>query len=187
MTTKKAITGFASIALAVSGMCAIVPATHADTVTTPISAVSNTADSPQESLKYLAVNDSQVIVGSDELKFTINADGKAIATDAKGNSEVLPEEAVDQNGNQIFLKYEDNGNNELLISAIASTEMRSVGKCLTGIGGGAVTGAGTLGLAGATVGTVTLPVIGTVGGGAVGAVVGGIGGGLTGASVACFD
>lgn len=186
MTVKKAITGFATVALAVSGVCTIAPAAHADTSATPSSAISSTTNSSQESLKYLAVNDSQVIVGSDELKFTFNADGKAIATDAEGNSEVLPEEAIDQHGNQIFLKYEDNGNNELLISAIASTELRGVGKCLTGIGGGAVTGAGTLGLAGAAVGTVTLPVIGTVGAGAVGAVVGGVGGGLTGASVSCF-
>lgn len=35
MTVKKAITGFATIALAISGACAITPAAHADTSATP--------------------------------------------------------------------------------------------------------------------------------------------------------
>ncbi|GGH66221.1 Pathogenicity island protein [Rothia aerolata] len=179
---KKISTNFAIGLLAVGTICAVAPSAHA---TTPTSTVSST-NATEGSLKYLAVNDSQAIIGSNEFDLSFNDEGKAIATDTEGNSEVLPEESVDQNGNQIFLKYEDNGNNELLVSAIATTEMRSVGQCLTGIGGGAVTGAGTLGLAGAAVGTVTLPVIGTVGAGGVGTVVGGVGGGLTGAAASCF-
>jgi hypothetical protein len=62
---------------------------------------------------------------------------------------------------------------------------QSWGKCTAGILGGAVTGAGTLGLAGAAVGTVALPVVGTVSAGAVGAIAGAIGGGLTGAVASC--
>ncbi|WP_419869252.1 hypothetical protein [Chryseobacterium sp. CT-SW4] len=61
----------------------------------------------------------------------------------------------------------------------------SWGKCAAGILGGAVTGAGTLGLAGAAVGTVALPVVGTVSAGAVGAIAGAVGGGLTGAATFC--
>lgn len=34
MTVKKAITGFATVALAVSGVCTIAPAAHADTSAT---------------------------------------------------------------------------------------------------------------------------------------------------------
>lgn len=56
---------------------------------------------------------------------------------------------------------------------------QSVGKCILGTGGGAITGGGTLGLAGAAVGTVTIPGIGTVGAGAVG-------GAMTGAAASCF-
>lgn len=50
-------------------------------------------------------------------------------------------------------------------------------------GGGAVTGGGTLGLAGAAVGTVTIPGIGTVG---AGAITGAVGGAMTGAAASCF-
>ena len=59
------------------------------------------------------------------------------------------------------------------------------GKCVTGILGGATTGALTFGFAGAAVGTITLPVLGTVSAGTVGAVAGGIAGGLTGATSSC--
>ncbi|WP_019392369.1 hypothetical protein [Priestia filamentosa] len=38
----------------------------------------------------------------------------------------------------------------------------SVGKCVTGVSGGAITGAGTLGLGAAATGTVTISGIGTV-------------------------
>lgn len=62
---------------------------------------------------------------------------------------------------------------------------KSWGRCVAGTLGGALTGAGTLGLAGAAIGTVTLPVVGTVSAGAVGAIVGGVGGGLTGAAASC--
>ncbi|TFX64953.1 Pathogenicity island protein, partial [Escherichia coli] len=58
--------------------------------------------------------------------------------------------------------------------------------CILGTGGGAVTGGGTLGLAGAAVGTVTIPGIGTVGAGAVGAITGAVGGAMTGAAASCF-
>lgn len=59
------------------------------------------------------------------------------------------------------------------------------GKCVTGILGGAATGALTFGFAGAAVGTITLPVLGTVSAGTVGAIAGGVAGGLTGATSSC--
>lgn len=59
------------------------------------------------------------------------------------------------------------------------------GKCVTGILGGAATGALTFGFAGAAVGTITLPVLGTVSAGTVGAIAGGVAGGLTGAASSC--
>lgn len=62
---------------------------------------------------------------------------------------------------------------------------KSWGKCASGIIGGVVTGATTLGLAGAAIGTVVLPVIGTVSAGVVGVVGGAIGGAFTGAMVSC--
>lgn len=117
---------------------------------------------------------------------TVDLGAKTITQN--GKTEALPDSATDQHGETVKLGYvkKDEGIEIRAISPSASMK-KSVGKCLTGIGGGAVSGGTTGGLGGAAVGTVTLPLIGTVGGGTVGAIGGAVGGGLTGASVACFD
>ncbi|MBY7665338.1 hypothetical protein FNK43_11075 [Staphylococcus agnetis] len=101
-----------------------------------------------------------------------------------GKKEILPSSAKDKNGKNVTLiYYEKDG--KLGFYVQKAQEERGIGKCVSGIAGGAVTGGTTLGLAGAGVGTVTLPLIGTVGGGVVGAVGGAVGGGLTGGATFC--
>lgn len=101
-----------------------------------------------------------------------------------GESTWLPAFAMDKNGSPVRLNYYDI-NDSLYVQAELLTFSRSLATCIAGTAGGAVTGAGTLGLGGAAVGTVTVPVIGTVSAGAVGAVVGFVGGGLTGFAASC--
>ncbi|WIK65061.1 hypothetical protein [Gleimia hominis] len=115
----------------------------------------------------------------------VDIDLTNLTVSQNGMTEQLPVTAVDVTGAPVHVKYAkiENG---LLISVSELYQTRSVGKCLAGIGGGTVTGAGTLGLGGAAVGTVTVPVIGTVSGGLLGSIVGGIGGGLTGVATFCW-
>lgn len=101
-----------------------------------------------------------------------------------GKKEILPSTVKDKNGKNVTLIYfEKDG--KLGFYVQKTQKERGVGKCVSGIAGGAVTGGTTLGLAGAGVETVTIPVIGTVSGGVVGAVGGAVGGGLTGGATFC--
>ncbi|MCR6595418.1 Pathogenicity island protein [Bacillus halotolerans] len=117
------------------------------------------------------------------------ADGNAILKDhVTGEEQVLPKSSTDKNSGPVTLQYEkiDHGILIKLVSQESTVSTQSVGKCILGTGGGAITGGGTLGLAGAAVGTVTIPGIGTVGAGAVGAITGAVGGAMTGAAASCF-
>ncbi|HHE7061752.1 TPA: hypothetical protein ACPFCE_002142 [Staphylococcus aureus] len=97
-----------------------------------------------------------------------------------GKKEILPSTAKDKNGKKVTLIYFEK-DDKLGFYVQKTQKERGVGKCVSGIAGGAVTG----GTAGAGVGTVTIPVIGTVSGGVVGAVGGAVGGGLTGGATFC--
>lgn len=147
---------------------------------------SNTEANQSQSAGILTKTSDSTLLLTPSPGASVDIDEKTITQN--GRTEALPDSATDQRGETVKLDYvkKDGGIEIRAISSSASME-RSVGKCLTGIGGGAVTGGTTGGLGGAAVGTVTLPVIGTVGGGTVGAIGGAVGGGLTGASVACFD
>ncbi|HDH6848759.1 TPA: hypothetical protein PJA25_001664 [Staphylococcus aureus] len=101
-----------------------------------------------------------------------------------GKKEILPSTAKDKNGKKVTLIYFEK-DDKLGFYVQKTQKERGVGKCVSGIAGGAVTGGTILGLAGAGVGTVTIPVIGTVSGGVVGAVGGAVGGGLTGGATFC--
>lgn len=130
----------------------------------------------------------------DRAEVRIDAKGNATLKDhVTGEEQILPKSSTDQNGDPVTLQYEkiDNG---VLVKVVSqdsgktsgTISTQSVGKCILGTGGGAVTCGGTLGLAGAAVGTVTIPGIGTVGAGAVGAITGAVGGAMTGAAASCF-
>ncbi|MCS4486102.1 hypothetical protein [Staphylococcus americanisciuri] len=141
----------------------------------------------------MKINDNTARIDLREnVNYSIDKNGQATLKDKNTNkTEVLPNHAKDKNGNDVSLIYfEDDGN--LGVHAQSSVQTRGVGKCVSGIAGGAITGGTTLGLAGAGVGTVTLPIVGTVSGGvvgavggAVGAVGGAVGGGLTGGATFC--
>ena len=120
--------------------------------------------------------------------FTIDNYNDSYVMDNETNAkERLPKTAKDKNDNPVNLKYfKDEGNN-LYIFAESAYQTRSVGKCITGISGGAIAAGTAGGLAGAGVGTVTIPIIGAVPGAVVGVVGGGVGGGLSGAAASCFD
>lgn len=130
------------------------------------------------------VNEHTGVLSFNEgITHAFNEDGTVTLTDSQGNSEVLPQETVEKNGENVRLVYEESQNGQLSVTAVSPQEngrqKRSAGKCLTGIGGGAITG----GLGGAQVGTVTLPGIGTVSG----TIVGAVGGGMLAASQSCFN
>ncbi|WP_398570710.1 hypothetical protein [Staphylococcus aureus] len=116
------------------------------------------------------------------IDYSVDKNGVATLKDVKtGKKEILPSTAKDKNVTLIY--FEKDG--KLGFYVQKTQKERGVGKCVSGIAGGAVTGGTTLGLAGAGVGTVTIPVIGTVSGGVVGAVGGAVGGGLTGGATFC--
>lgn len=119
------------------------------------------------------------------IDYSVDKNGVATLKDVKtGKKEILPSTAKDKNGKNVTLIYfEKDGKIGFYVQK--TQKERGVGKCVSGIAGGAVTGGTTLGLAGAGVGTVTIPVIGTVSGGVVGAVGGAVGGGLTGGATFC--
>ncbi|ARW08986.1 Pathogenicity island protein [Bacillus atrophaeus] len=148
----------------------------------------NAADAAESQATYKVenLNNSELKMTFDRAEVRIDAEGNATLKDHVTDEEqVLPKSSTDKNGDPVTLQYEKIDNGVLVkvvsqdsgkISGTISTQ--SVGKCILGTGGGAVTGGGTLGLAGAAVGTVTIPGIGTVGAGAVGA--------MTGAAASCF-
>lgn len=136
--------------------------------------------------KIVKVNDHTARIDLNQnVTYDIDKNGIAsLRNENTGDIEKLPSIAKDRNGNNISLVYfEDNG--DLGVYAQNMYQDRGIGKCISGIAGGAVTGGTTLGLAGDGVGTVTLPIVGTVGGGVVGAVGGAVGGGLTGGATFC--
>ncbi|MBI0441466.1 Pathogenicity island protein [Bacillus velezensis] len=148
----------------------------------------------QATYKVENLNDSELKMTFNHADVHIDAKGNAILKDnITGEEQALPKSSADKNGDPVKLKYEKIKNG-VLVKVVnkdsgktsGSISTQSVGKCILGTGGGAVTGGGTLGLAGAAVGTVTIPGIGTVGAGAVGAITGAVGGAMTGAAASCF-
>ncbi|WP_442893231.1 Pathogenicity island protein [Bacillus sp. 0909A] len=156
----------------------------------------NFADAAESQATYKVenLNDSVLKMTFDHADVHIDADGNATLKDhVVGKEQVLPNSSTDKNGDPVTLQYEkiDHGVLVKLVShesgqTSGTVSTQSVGKCILGTGGGAITGGGTLGLAGAAVGTVTIPGIGTVGAGAVGAITGAVGGAMTGAAASCF-
>ncbi|PLR88692.1 Pathogenicity island protein [Bacillus halotolerans] len=148
----------------------------------------------QATYKVENLNDSVLKMTFDHADVHIDADGNATLKDhVTGEEQVLPKSSTDKNGDPVTLQYDkiDHGVLVKLVSkepgqTSGTVSTQSVGKCILGTGGGAITGGGTLGLAGAAVGTVTIPGIGTVGAGAVGAITGAVGGAMTGAAASCF-
>ena len=148
----------------------------------------------QATYKVENLNDSVLKMTFDHADVHIDADGNATLKDhVTGEEQVLPKSSTDKNGDPVTLQYDkiDHGFLVKLVSkepgqTSGTVSTQSVGKCILGTGGGAITGGGTLGLAGAAVGTVTIPGIGTVGAGAVGAITGAVGGAMTGAAASCF-
>ncbi|MGZ9793938.1 Pathogenicity island protein [Bacillus atrophaeus] len=156
----------------------------------------NAADAAESQATYKVenLNNSELKMTFDRAEVRIDAEGNATLKDhVTGEEQILPKSSTDKNGDPVTLQYEkiDNG---VLVKVVSqdsgqtsgTISTQSVGKCILGTGGGAVTGGGTLGLAGAAVGTVTIPGIGTVGAGAVGAITGAVGGAMTGAAASCF-
>ncbi|MBU5263562.1 Pathogenicity island protein [Bacillus atrophaeus] len=156
----------------------------------------NVADAAESQATYKVenLNNSELKMTFDRAEVRIDAEGNATLKDhVTGEEQILPKSSTDKNGDPVTLQYEkiDNG---VLVKVVSqdsgktsgTISTQSVGKCILGTGGGAVTGGGTLGLAGAAVGTVTIPGIGTVGAGAVGAITGAVGGAMTGAAASCF-
>lgn len=148
----------------------------------------------QATYKVENLNDSELKMTFNHADVHIDAKGNATLKDnITGEEQALPKSSTDKNGDPVTLKYEKIKNG-VLVKVVnkdsgktsGSISTQSVGKCILGTGGGAVTGGGTLGLAGAAVGTVTIPGIGTVGAGAVGAITGAVGGAMTGAAASCF-
>lgn len=136
------------------------------------------------------INGSTLEVKLTDAEFYFDEDGNAMIKDTiNGTAKALPTTGTDKDDNPVNLEYKktDKG---FLVGAIADNgntiQTMSAGKCVAGISGGAISGAGTLGIGGAAVGTITVPGVGTVGGGLVGGVVGAVGGGLTGAATFCF-
>lgn len=154
------------------------------------------AESRQGTYEFKNINQSTLEVTLYHATATIDATGKAFVKDqATGKTEQLPTQTKDKNGKSVNLIYKKT--NEGLEVQVQSTSdnthsdslsvsQNSIGQCILGTGGGAITGAGTLGLAGAAVGTVTIPGIGTVSAGLVGGIAGAVGGGMTGAAASCF-
>ncbi|WP_406589485.1 Pathogenicity island protein [Bacillus atrophaeus] len=158
--------------------------------------LANAADAAESQATYKVENldNSELKMTFDRAEVRIDAEGNATLKDHVTDEEqILPKSSTDKNGDPVTLQYEkiDNG---VLVKVVSqdsgktsgTISTQSVGKCILGTGGGAVTGGGTLGLAGAAVGTVTIPGIGTVGAGAVGAITGAVGGAMTGAAASCF-
>lgn len=154
------------------------------------------AEAGKGTYEFKNINESTLEVTLHDATATIDATGTAFVQDqATGKTEQLPTQTTDKNGNPVNLVYQKT--NKGLEVQVQSTQnathsnslnvsQKSIGKCILGTGGGAVTGAGTLGLAGAAVGTVTIPGIGTVSAGLVGGIAGAVGGGMTGAAASCF-
>ncbi len=189
MRKSKKVIAMATSALLAGGITGgIVTPSYAAGNNAPVSANVNSAEH-SAAVKYSKINESQAVLSSDNFEFTANSEGIATVTDNVGNTEQLPTEALDVNGDRVFLKYSQLDNGDLLVSAVLAeqTGFRGAGKCITGVAGAAIGGATGGALAGASVGTVTLPVVGTVAGSAVGAIGGGVGGALTGAATNCFD
>ncbi|MCQ9301432.1 hypothetical protein [Staphylococcus hyicus] len=145
-----------------------------------------THPSKKSSGEIVKLNDNTARIDLNKgIDFTVDKNGVATLKDVNtGKKEILPSTAKDKNGKNVTLIYYEKGG-KLGVYVQKAQEDRGIGKCVSGIAGGAVTGGTTLGLAGAGVGTVTLPLIGTVGGGVVGAVGGAVGGGLTGGATFC--
>jgi hypothetical protein len=164
--------------------------------TMTIPTVSNTANAAETEKKDQGtfelenVNGSVLEIKLHDAEFYFDEDGNAMIKDTvNGAKEALPKTGTDKDDNPVNLEYKKTEDG-FLAGAITdnqnSIQTMSVGKCVTGVSGGAITGAGTLGLGGAAAGTVTIPGIGTVGGGLVGGIAGAVGGGLTGAATFCF-
>ena len=144
-----------------------------------------------------SINESTLEINFNNAEVLINNSRETLLIDKiTGKTTVLPSESIDKNGNKVDLIYKrvnDSIHIQLLDERIskskedyAQVRSFSIWKCILGTGGAAVTGAGTLGLAGSAVGTVTIPGIGTVAAGAVGAITGAVGGGMTGSAASCF-
>lgn len=127
----------------------------------------------------------------DESRFRENAAGGIEVLAADGHvKETLPATAVDSQGELITFRYELRDDRTVEVSKLGASGITTYGwwsdwgKCAAGIGGGAITGAGSLGTAAAGVGLAGGPWgagAGAIGGG----IVGGVGGALTGAAAAC--
>ncbi|WP_372588349.1 Pathogenicity island protein [Bacillus halotolerans] len=145
----------------------------------PVLPIAAKATESQATYKVENLNDSELKMTFDHADVQL-ADGNAILKDhVTGEEQVLPKSSTDNNGDPVTLQYEkiDHG---VLVKFVSQEPGQTSGTVSTqSVGGGAITGGGTLGLAGAAVGTFTIPGIGTVGAGAVG-------GATTGAAASCF-
>ena len=156
-----------------------------------ISSTANAAEKEDQGTFELEnVNDSVLEIKLHDAEFHFNKDGNPIIKDkVNGTEKALPKTGTDKDNNPVNLEYKKTEDG-FWVGAVTdnqnSIQTMSVGKCITGTAGGAITGGGTLGLAGTAAGTVTVPGIGTVGGGLIGGIAGAVGGGLTGASISCF-
>ena len=202
MMKKKLGTAVATVLLGVSAIPFNVSA-HEEVTTEEVQIQhgENNQEHHEEQIGQMTlVNEHTGVLSFNEgITHAFNGDGTVTLTDSQGNSEVLPQETVDKNGENVRLVYEEAQNGQLSVTAVLPQEngrqKRSAGKCLSGITGEGALGAGVVGSAGAAAGgTVILPGIGTFTGataggaalGGAGAVVGAIGGGLKGAAEHCF-
>lgn len=132
--------------------------------------------------QFEQINESQANIKLNEgISYEISENGTTkITNESTGETEVLPSETKDKNGNEVALMYQGNDDNLQVNVVEKSTQLRGWQDALQ-CGLGTAGGIGTGGLGGATAGS-ALPGVGTVSGG----IVGGIAGGMTGAAAACF-
>nr|WP_234698024.1 Pathogenicity island protein [Bacillus sp. F56] len=132
----------------------------------PVLPIAANATESQAIYNIENLNDSELKMTFDHADVQL-ADGNAILKDhVTGEEQVLPKSSTDKNGVPVTLQYEKLVHGVLIkvvnqdsgqTSGTISTQ--SVGKCILGTGDGAITGGGTLGLAGAAVGQSQSPAL----------------------------
>ncbi|MCC2115688.1 Pathogenicity island protein [Bacillus halotolerans] len=111
----------------------------------------NAADAaePQATYKVENLNDSVLKMTFDHADVHIDADGNATLKDhVTGEEQVLPKSSTDKNGDPVTLQY-DKIDHGVLVKFVSQEPGQTSGTVSTqSVGGGAITGGGTLGLAG---------------------------------------
>lgn len=131
-----------------------------------------------QTVEQQQLNEHQVQLEFSDYSFEATDDGEVEAINLEtGETEALPEETTDANGNKVAIKYGIEDDNTLIVTAVDSDSdasgslgAQSAGsdaKCWLGIVGSGVGG----GLAGAAAGS-AVPVIGTAAGAVSGAMAG---------------